>query len=108
MAIMTRALGRTGADVTILGYGAMELRGQPRGPEITDEEAGRLLNAALDGGINPNDTSPYHGRRQEYSFLASKCGCPIEVPADVPPPSPHDYSRRNVRADVEQSLRRLR
>jgi aryl-alcohol dehydrogenase-like predicted oxidoreductase len=27
MAIMTRPLGRTQTDVTILGYGAMELRG---------------------------------------------------------------------------------
>jgi len=44
MAIMTRALGRTGADVTILSYGAMELRGQPRGPGIADKDAGRLLN----------------------------------------------------------------
>ena len=32
MAIQTRPLGRTGADVTILGYGAMELRGQPYAP----------------------------------------------------------------------------
>ena len=63
MAIMTRALGRTGADVTILGYGAMELRGQPRGPEITDEDAGRLLNAVLDGGINLIDTSDNGGLR---------------------------------------------
>ena len=119
MAIMTRALGRTGSDVTILGYGAMELRGQPRGPEITDEEAGRLLNAVLDGGVNLIDTSPDYGRseeligahvghRRDEFFLASKCGCPIEFPADVPPPYPHDYSQRNVRADVEQSLRRLR
>jgi aryl-alcohol dehydrogenase-like predicted oxidoreductase len=58
MAIMTRPLGRTQADVTILGYGAMELRGLPRGPEIADEDAGRLLNAVLDGGINLIDTSP--------------------------------------------------
>jgi|SRR5690348_2398743 aryl-alcohol dehydrogenase-like predicted oxidoreductase len=119
MAIMTRALGRTGADVTILGYGAMELRGLPRGPEITDEDAGRLLNQVLDGGINLIDTSPDYGRseeligtylghrRDEY-FLASKCGCLIEIPTDAPPPYPHDYSPKNVRADVEQSLRRLR
>jgi aryl-alcohol dehydrogenase-like predicted oxidoreductase len=118
MAIMTRALGRTGANVTILGYGAMELRGGPRGPEITDEDAGRLLNAVLDGGINLIDTSPDYGRseeligthvghRRDEFFLASKCGCPIEFPADAPPPYPHDYSQRNVRADVEQSLRRL-
>ena len=116
---MTRALGRTGADVTILGYGAMELRGLPRGPEITDEDAGRLLNQVLDGGINLIDTSPDYGRseeligtylshrRDEY-FLASKCGCLIEIPTDASPPYPHDYSPKNVRADVEQSLRRLR
>jgi aryl-alcohol dehydrogenase-like predicted oxidoreductase len=119
MAIMTRALGRTGANVTILGYGAMELRGQPRGPEITDEGAGRLLNAVLDDGVNLIDTSPDYGRseelvgthvghRRDEFFLASKCGCPVEFPADVPPPYPHDYSQQNVRADVEQSLRRLR
>jgi aryl-alcohol dehydrogenase-like predicted oxidoreductase len=119
MAIMTRALGRTGADVTILGYGAMELRGQPRGPEITDSGAGRLLNAVLDGGINLIDTSPDYGRseeligtylghRRDEFFLASKCGCLMELPADAPPPYPHDYSPANVRAAVEQSLRRLR
>ena len=119
MAITTRPLGRTQADVTILGYGAMELRGLPRGPEIADEDAGRLLNAVLDGGINLIDTSPDYGRseeligthlahRRDEFFLASKCGCPIEPPADTPPPYPHDYSQANVRADVEQSLRRLR
>jgi aryl-alcohol dehydrogenase-like predicted oxidoreductase len=119
MAIMTRALGRTGADVTILGYGAMELRGGPRGPEIADEDAGRLLNAVLDGGINLIDTSPDYGRseelvgtyvghRRDEFFLASKCGCPLAAPADMPPPYPHDYSPANVRGNVEQSLRRLR
>src|ERR1700678_913894 len=119
MAIMTRVLGRTGADVTILGFGAMELRGQPRGPEIADQDAGRLLNAVLDGGINLIDTSPDYGRseeligthighRRDEFFLASKCGCLLEVPAGTSPPYPHDYSPGNVRAVVEQSLRRLR
>ena len=103
MAIMTRALGRTGADVTILGYGAMELRGLPRGPEVADEDAGRLLNSVLDGGINLIDTSldygrseeligRYLGHRRDEYFLASKCGCPLEFPTDAPPPYPHDYS----------------
>jgi aryl-alcohol dehydrogenase-like predicted oxidoreductase len=119
MAITTRTLGRTGADVTILSYGAMELRGQPRGPEITDEDADRLLNAVLDGGINLIDTSPDYGRseeligtylsgRRDEFFLASKCGCPLNPPADATPPYAHDYTPGNVRADVEQSLRRLR
>jgi aryl-alcohol dehydrogenase-like predicted oxidoreductase len=118
MTIARRRLGRTGADVTILGYGAMELRGVPRGPAVADEDAGRILNAVLDGGINLIDTSVDYGRseeligryighrRDEY-FLASKCGCLLDPPADSPPPYPHDYRPENVRADVEQSLRRL-
>jgi aryl-alcohol dehydrogenase-like predicted oxidoreductase len=119
MAIETRPLGRTGADVTILGYGAMELRGQPYGPAIDDDEAGRLLNSVLDSGINLIDTSidygrseefigRYLGHRREEYFLASKCGCLLgDPPPGARPPFPHDYSSGNVRAGVERSLRRL-
>ncbi len=118
MTIETRPLGRTGTDVTILGYGAMELRGQPRGPAISDQDAGRVLGAVLDSGISLIDTSVDYGRseeligrylghrRDEY-FLASKCGCPLDPPAGATPPYKHDYSPGNVRAGVEQSLRRL-
>src|SRR6516162_2708690 len=119
MTMQTRRLGRTGADVTILGYGAMELRGQPHGPATGDEDAGRLLNEVLDGGINLIDTSIDYGRSEELIgrylshrrgeyFLASKCGCLLgPPPADARPPFPHDWSAVNVRAGVEQSLRRL-
>jgi aryl-alcohol dehydrogenase-like predicted oxidoreductase len=118
MAIEKRPLGRTGTDVTILGYGAMELRGQPHGPAIDDEDAGRLLNAVLDAGINLIDTSidygrseeligRYLGHRRDEYFLASKCGCLLQTPSGARPPFPHDYSPGNVRAGVEQSLRRL-
>ena len=119
MTIQTRPLGRTGADVTILGYGAMELRGQPRAPAISDDEAARLLGAVLDSGINLIDTSVDYGRseeligrhlshrRDEY-FLASKCGCPLSPPPGATPPFQHDYSPGNVHAGIEQSLRRLR
>src|ERR1700728_2510249 len=109
MTISTRKLGRTGSDVTILGYGAMELRGQPRGPAIDDDEAGRLLNEILDAGINLIDTSVdygrseeligrYIGRRREEYFLASKCGCLLGDPSpEMKPPFPHDYSGENIR-----------
>jgi aryl-alcohol dehydrogenase-like predicted oxidoreductase len=118
MAIETRTLGRTEQDVTILGYGAMELRGGPSSPEISDEHAGKVLNAVLDGGITLIDTSPdyggseerigrYVGHRRDEFFLASKCGCPLDPPPSVPPPYPHDYSPANVRAGVERSLARL-
>jgi len=120
MTIETRVLGRTGADVTVLGYGAMELRGQPFGPAISDEDAGQLLNGVLDEGINLIDTSIDYGRseeligqylvnrRDEY-FLASKCGCPLgEAPSGARPPFPHDFRADNIRAGIEQSLRRLK
>jgi aryl-alcohol dehydrogenase-like predicted oxidoreductase len=118
VAIPTRTLGRTGAEVTVLGYGAMELRGEPRGPALEDADAGRLLDAVLDEGITLIDTSIDYGRseeligrylssrRDEY-FLASKCGCLLTTPADATPPYPHDYTAANVQAGVEQSLRRL-
>ena len=108
-------LGRTGFDVTSLGFGAMELRGEPGGPAISDVEADALLNAVLDAGINLIDTSPDYGasedcigraiahRRDEY-FLASKCGC---VPG-APMGTDHVHTAENVRAGVEASLRRMK
>ena len=119
MPISTRRLGRTGVEVTTLGYGAMELRGAPRGPTIEDRDAGRLLEALLDGGVNLIDTSIDYGRseeligrylaaRRDEFFLASKCGCPLDLPDDAVPPFTHDFSAANVRTGVEQSLRRLR
>ena len=115
-----RTLGRTGMDVTVLGYGAMELRGAPRGREISEEDTGRLLNTVLDLGINYIDTSIDYGeseerigrhiahRRGEY-FLASKCGCLVGW---APEPGqdrggPHVFTKENIVAGVEQSLRRM-
>ena len=119
MTMQTRRLGRTGADVTILGYGAMELRGEPHASAIVDAAAGRLLNEVLDSGINLIDTSIDYGRSEELIgrylghrrgeyFLASKCGCLLgPPPPGARPPFPHDWSAANVRAGIEQSLRRL-
>jgi aryl-alcohol dehydrogenase-like predicted oxidoreductase len=109
----TRPLGRTGVHVTTLGFGAMELRGAPRGPEISDEEAEKLLHAVLDAGINFIDTSIDYGRseerighfiahrRDEY-FLASKCGCVVGGAQGE-----HVHTAENIRRGVENSLRLL-
>ncbi|MGA5539374.1 aldo/keto reductase [Mycolicibacterium nivoides] len=117
-----RRLGDNGPQVTVLGFGAMELRGEPhRNPRPLDESvAAEVLNTVLDEGINFIDTSVDYAlseerigrhigaRRDEY-FLASKAGCPLDFQPDAPPgPLPHDYSPANIRAGVEQSLRRLR
>jgi aryl-alcohol dehydrogenase-like predicted oxidoreductase len=117
-----RELGRTGLQVTTLGYGAMELRGTPRGRDISEDQSERILNAVLDSGINYIDTSVDYGlseerigryiagRRSEY-YLASKCAC-WALPGDPPPApngrNPHVFTAENVRAGVEQSLRRMK
>lgn len=113
-------LGRTGLEVTKLGYGAMELRGTDHFPLLSVNEASAILNAVLDNGINYIDTSPDYGyseeligehlsgRRSEF-YLASKCGCPVEPP-DMPHGNrkPHSFTRENIRAGVEQSLQRMK
>src|SRR4051812_310783 len=98
-----RQLGRTGLQVTTLGYGAMELRGGARGREISEEDAGRILNAVLDSGINYIDTSIDYGeseerigrhlasRRSEY-YLASKCGCTLDKAASGQRGAPHIFT----------------
>jgi aryl-alcohol dehydrogenase-like predicted oxidoreductase len=60
-----RDLGRTGLQVTMLGYGAMELRGVPRGRDVTEAQAETILNAVLDAGINYLDTSIDYGLSEE-------------------------------------------
>jgi len=108
--------GRSGAHVTRLGFGAMELRAV--GASGFDRAAAKkLLHAVLDHGINFIDTSPDYGesetligeaigaRRDEY-FIATKCGCPADQ--SKWDRKSHDYSRHNIRRCVEESLRRLR
>jgi aryl-alcohol dehydrogenase-like predicted oxidoreductase len=124
-----RTLGRTGLQVTTLGFGALELRGMVAGvgrPFMAGQPE-RILNAVLDMGLNYIDVAVDYGeaeahigrclsgRRQEF-FLASKCGCPLDVaqfsPSErtrygTPMPRFHDYSRKHIMDAVHQSLRRL-
>ena len=123
----TRQLGRTGLQVAVLGYGALELSGRPSGRpgevrnrDISEAEAEGILNAALDAGINYIDTAPDYGlseerigkyiahRRPEY-LLCSKCGCVVGTSSTASARTGgHVFTAENVVAGVEQSLRRLR
>lgn len=117
-----RRLGANGPRVTVLGFGAMELRGTPhRNPRPLEESvAAEVLNTVLDEGITFIDTSvdyalseerigEHIGRRRDEYTLATKAGCPLDFQPDATPGRPlaHDYSQSNIRAGVEQSLRRL-
>jgi aryl-alcohol dehydrogenase-like predicted oxidoreductase len=125
-----RILGRTGLEVTTLGFGALELRGMVAGVgrPIAPDQPVKILNAVLDAGINYIDTAVDYGeaethignhishRRSEF-YLASKCGCPLDNAGfspdertrfGVPLPRLHDYSRDSIINACHQSLRRMK
>jgi hypothetical protein len=109
-------LGRTGLDVTRLGYGSMGLRG-PRTwgvRVVSDADADAFLNAVLDAGINFIDTAPDYGlaeerigraighRRDEF-FLATKCGC-APVQHDDHLEIRHVWNRETIERNIADSL----
>ena len=115
-----KKLGRTGLNITQLGFGSMELRGPTiwNGREVSDAQAEAVLNAVLDAGINFIDTSPDYGlaeqrigkfisgRRKEY-FLATKCGCdPHEVNGKWE--TPHTWTRDRLMRNIDESLRAMK
>jgi aryl-alcohol dehydrogenase-like predicted oxidoreductase len=98
----------------------MELRG-PNGPwprTVDDATASRLLNLVIDSGVNLIDTAPDYGlsesligkhishRRDEF-YLATKCGCAVSPDGAPLENDAHQFDRPNLRAAVEQSLRRM-
>jgi aryl-alcohol dehydrogenase-like predicted oxidoreductase len=101
MTIPTKTLGRTGVEVSILGYGAMELRGPDTngGPAISDEDAGRLLNGLLDAGVNLIDTSIDYGRSEELigRYLSSRRNAEI-APRGPFPTELYDEAKRRLGA----------
>ncbi len=116
-----RNLGRTGLRVSTLSLGAMtfgEGLGFMKGVSSTDAEARRVLDRALDAGINTIDTANVYseGRsetllgewlegRREKVVLASKCRFSMTKEH-----GPHDLglSRKHILKACEDSLRRLR
>ena len=121
--IPTRTLGRTGLEVSVLGFGAMELRGTShwRGRALSEDQAEAVLNGVVDSGINYIDTSIDYGeseerigkylahRRSEY-YLASKCGCLVGAQAPEAPGQrvEHIFTAQNIVAGVNQSLARMK
>jgi aryl-alcohol dehydrogenase-like predicted oxidoreductase len=98
------------------------------GRPLSQDEPGKILNAALDAGINYIDVAVDYGEAEEHIgsnishrrsefYLASKCGCPLDnamfrpderTRYGVPLPRLHDYSRDSIVNACNQSLRRMR
>lgn len=107
-----RPLGRTGWNISEIGFGAWGIGGD-WGP-TKDEESLAALNKAIDLGVNFIDTADVYGegrserliaevlrQRSEEIIVATKAGRRL---------NPHvagGYNRQNLTSFVEQSLRNL-
>lgn len=107
-----RSLGKTNLSITVLGYGAMELR------DLDQAQSTELLNAMLDQGMCLIDTAPDYGmsetkignaiahRRDEF-VLMTKCGCNHDAQGHHLIPN-HIWTRAMLLENIEGSLRRLK
>jgi aryl-alcohol dehydrogenase-like predicted oxidoreductase len=105
-----RQLGLSGLTVSVIGLG-----GNNFGTRCGQEQTTSVVHAALDAGVTFIDTAPAYGGpdgselmlgnalkgRRQNVVLATKFGFRIRD-ADIAP-----GSRRNIRREVENSLRRL-
>ena len=103
-----RRLGRTGLEVSVLGFGASEIGYQG----VAAATVALLLNSALDAGLNLVDTAACYanseeligaaigGRRSDY-YLMTKCGHSAGLPLA-------EWTPELITRSLERSLRRLR
>jgi aryl-alcohol dehydrogenase-like predicted oxidoreductase len=103
-----RAFGRTGMEVSVLGFGGSEIGYEQASVETVE----RLLGAALDVGLNVIDTAECYmeseeligravsHRRPEF-YLFTKCGHASGLGGE-------DWSPRLLAESIDRSLRRLR
>lgn len=102
-----RQLGKTDMNVSVLGFGGAEIGFEGATPETVE----KLLNSALDAGLNVIDTAECYegseeligqsvGRRRDQFFLFTKCGHPRGVGSE-------DWSIGSILESIERSLRRL-
>ena len=103
-----RKLGKSGLEITALGYGGMELH------YLDEKHADQMLNQVLDSGINFIDTSPEYAlseyyigkcisrRRDEFILATKTCdNMTGEGPYWV-------FDRKTIIANVEESLRLMK
>jgi aryl-alcohol dehydrogenase-like predicted oxidoreductase len=107
-----RPLGRTGADVSVIGLGTWQLGGD--WGHVDDDAAAEVLDAALDAGVTLLDTADVYGdgrsevrirqalaARQDRPFVATKAGRRAD------PFTAEQYTPENLRAWIDRSRRNL-
>ena len=117
----TAIMGRTGIEVTRLGYGTWEIEGRiegnPLSRPVTEKHVSLMLNTALDSGMNIIDTADCYGHAEEFIgrsvshrrdefVIATKCGCNWRGRSRNTPPK--QFTRVSVFKNIDRSLRRLK
>ena len=113
-----RPFGRTGLQVSVMGFGCWPMAGDRYGA-IEDDEAVKAIHRALDLGVNCVDTAPAYGgghseevvaraleKRRRDVILVTKCGVKAPPPGQLGPL--RDSSRGNIAREIDASLKRLR
>ena len=108
-----RRLGKTNFEVSEVSLGTWQL-GEGWG-SVSDEDAVRVLQAALDHGINFFDTADVYGDGRSERFIAQVLAKHTEniyvatkVGRRLQPHIPDGYNRKNLTAFVERSLANLK
>lgn len=108
-----RTLGRTGWKISEISFGAWAIGGA--WGHVDDKESLAALHTALDGGVNFFDTADVYGdghserllaklkkERKEKFYIATKAG------RRLPAQTPEGYSRKNLTAWINRSLKNLK
>jgi aryl-alcohol dehydrogenase-like predicted oxidoreductase len=108
-----RTLGRTGATISEIGFGAWQIGGA--WGDVSEEDGKRALNAALDAGVTFIDTADVYGdgrsekiiaavlkeRGGDKPFVATKAGRRLN------PHVAEGYTAANIEAFIDRSLTNL-
>ena len=104
-----RKLGKTGLEVSVLGFGGAEIGFNPN---QTQNDVNELLNSAIDAGLNLIDTAAGYlkseqmigeavGNRRNEFYLITKCGALDGFTRE-------DWSKKGILETIETSLRSLK
>ena len=107
-----RTLGKTGWQVSEVSFGAWAIGGS--WGEVSDENSMKALHKAVDEGINLFDTADVYGDGRSEQLLArlkkerdETLYMPTKAGRRLDPHTAEGYSRENLNAFVDRSLKNL-